>query len=244
MNSVTSKDGTRIAFERSGEGSPVILISAALSDRSGTAQLAALLAESFTVINYDRRGRGDSGDTPPYAVEREIEDIEALIDKAGGEAALFGSSAGAVLALEAANRLPTKVTEVALYEPPFVIDDSRPRVPEDYVEHVARLVEADRRGDAVEYFMTEAVGVPAEFVAQMKAAPMWAGMEELAHTLAYDGRVVEGTQTGKPLPTGRWDGISSPTLVLSGGNSEAYFHDAARALADLLPEAQHRSTAL
>lgn len=179
---VTSKDGTNIAFERLGEGVPVILVAAALSDRSGTAQLAALLAEDFTVLNYDRRGRGGSGNTPPYAVEREVEDIEALIDEAGGKAALFGSSSGAVLALEAANRLPTKVTKVVLYEPPFVIDNSRPRVPENYVEHVTEMVASDRRGGAVEYFMTEAIGVPAEFVAQMKAAPMWADMEALAHT--------------------------------------------------------------
>lgn len=240
MDTVTSKDGTTIAFEHLGDGAPVILIASALADRSGTAQLAVLLAESFTVLNYDRRGRGESGNTPPYAVAREVEDIEALIDAAGGKAALFGSSSGAVLALEAANRFPNKVTKIVLYEPPFVIDDSRPRVPENYVEHVTQLVEADRRGDAVEYFMTEAVGVPAEFVTQMKNAPMWADMEALAHTLAYDGSVVEGTQTGKPLPSGRWDKVTSPALVLSGGNSEAYFQAAGRALANLLPEAQHR----
>lgn len=237
---VTSKDGTAIAFEQSGKGPPVILIASALADRSGTAPLAALLAADLTVLNYDRRGRGSSGDTPPYAVAREVEDIEALIDAAGGKAALFGSSSGAVLALEAANRLPTKVTKVVVYEPPFVIDEGRPRVPENYVEHVTRLVEADLRGDAVEYFMTEAVGVPGEFVAGMKTAPMWADMEVLAHTLAYDGLIVQGTQTGKPLPTGRWAEITSPTLVLSGENSEVYVHEAGRALADLFPEARHR----
>jgi pimeloyl-ACP methyl ester carboxylesterase len=146
MKKVRSKDGTTIAFDQSGQGPAIILVAAALSNRLVTTQLAALLAPHFTVINYDRRGRGDSGDTQPYAVEREIEDIEALIDEAGGSAFVFGHSSGAVLALEATGKLPTRIKKQALYEPPFIVDDSRPPVPEDFATHVAELVSAGAAG--------------------------------------------------------------------------------------------------
>lgn len=241
VKSVTSKDGTAIAYEQSGEGPVVILVAGALSGRSSGTRLAALLAPHFTVINYDRRGRGDSGDTQPYAVEREVEDIEALIDEAGGSAFVFGSSSGAVLALEAASKLPAKVKKAALFEPPFVVVDSRPRVPADFVKHVTELVSSGRRSQAVEYFMIDAVGVPAEFVAQMKQAPMWPGMEKLAHTLAYDGAVMGDTQAGKPLPARRWASATMPVLVMDGGNSDAWLQHSAQALADILPNAKYRT---
>ena len=237
---VTSKDGTRIGFDRTGEGPVLVLVAGALSDRSSTTRLAALLSERSTVINYDRRGRGESTDTLPYAVEREVEDIEALIDAAGGSASVFGHSSGAVLALEAAARLPAKVRKQVLFEPPFVVDDSRPRVPEDFVAHIDELIAAGKRGDAVAYFMTDAVGVPAEFVDGMKKSPMWAAMERTAHTLAYDGRLMGDTQAGKPLPAERWKTAKAPALVLSGGASEPWLHAAAEALAALLPDAEHR----
>lgn len=254
MEKVTSKDGTTIAFDRAGEGPALILVGGALSNRSHpvVGQLAALLAPHFTVFSCDRRGRGDSGDTPPYAVQREVEDIEALIDEGDGPAFMYGVSSGAVLALEAAGRLPKKVKKLALYEPPFIIDDSRPPVPEDYVEQLDEAIAAGRPGDAVEIFMTQALLIPAEFIAQMRTAPAgkvsdegtqppeWAEMEEVAHTLAYDGRVMGDTMSGKPLPAGRWRSVTSPTLVLTGGNSEAFFHDGAKALVDSLPEARHR----
>src|SRR5438093_2753782 len=131
MNKVTSKDGTSIAFDRLGEGPPVILVCGGSVDRMSNAGVAALLAPHFTVFNYDRRGRGDSGDTAPYAVAREVEDIDALVDEAGGSAFLYGSSSGAVLALEAARKLSTRITKLALWEPPFILDDSRPRPPAD-----------------------------------------------------------------------------------------------------------------
>lgn len=241
MRAVTSKDGTLIAFDQSGQGPVVILVSGALGVRSHPmfTQLTAQLAPYFTVFNYDRRGRGDSGDTPPYAVEREIEDIEALIDEAGGATSVYGISSGAALALEAANKLPTKIKKLALYEPPFIVDGSRPPLPEDYVEQINQRIAEGRRGDAVALFM-KVVGVPDEFLASMRTTPMWTEMEKVAHTLAYDGTIMGDTQSGKPLPTNRWTSVTSPTLVIVGGASEAFFQHGTRALVDILPNAQHR----
>ena len=161
-------------------------------------------------------------------------------DAAGGSACVFGHSSGAVLALEAATRLPAKVRKQVLFEPPFVVDDSRPRVPADFVAYVTELVAAGQRGDAVAYFMTDAVGVPREFVDGMKKSPMWAEMERSAHTLVYDGTLMGDTQAGKPLPAARWATAKAPALVLSGGASDAWLHAAAEALAALLPDAEHR----
>ncbi len=209
-------------------------------------QLAELLSKHFTVLNYDRRGRGDSSDTPPYAVEREAEDIEAVIDAAGGSAFVYGISSGAVLALEAASRLPTKVKKLALYEPPFILDDSRPPLPKDYVAQLDAAIAADKRGDAVEIFMTKALGIPEEYLAPMRADPSWAETEAVAHTIAYDGTIMGDTMSGKPLPTARtkqWAKATMPTLVMDGGNSEAFFHTAAQALVDVLPNAQHQTLA-
>lgn len=242
MQTVTSKDGTEIAYDRSGEGQPVILVAGALGDRSHPimAQLAERLAPHFTVFNYDRRGKGDSGDTPPYAVEREIEDIEALIGEAGGSAFLYGLSSGAVLALEAANKLPTKVKKLALYEPPFIVDDSRPPMPGNYVQQVNEMVAGGRRGDAVALFM-KVVGVPEEWIPQMREMPMWPGMEKVAHTLAYDGTIMGDNQSGKPLPPNQWASATSPTLVIVGGESEPFFQNGTQALVDVLPNAQRRT---
>ncbi len=257
MKTVTSKDGTTIAFDRSGKGPALILVSGALGVRSPypmSRQLPELLSQYFTVIDYDRRGRGDSGDTLPYAVQREVEDIEVLIDTAGGSAFLYGLSSGAVLALEAASKLPKKVKKLALYEPPFIINDSRPPVPKDYVEQLNAAIAAGRPGDAVEIFMTKALLIPPGFVAQMRNAPMsqsfgddagmkppeWADMEKVAHTLAYDGMVMGDTMSGKPLQPKKWFTNTAPTLVITGGNSDAFFHDGAKALVSDLPQAQHR----
>ncbi len=235
---VTSRDGTTIAYDRSGDGPVIILISGALGNRFGS-PLVDLLAQHFTVINYSRRGRGESGDTPPYAVEREIEDIAALIEVAGGAAYLYGISSGAGLALEVASALPDKVAKLALYEPPFIVDDSRPPLPSDYVAHLNDLIAAGRRSDAVEYFMTAAIRLPDEWLIPMKNSPMWADMERVAHTLAYDGTIMGDNMSGKPLPTGRWETATMPTLVLYGGASESFFGTAAQSLAALLPDARH-----
>jgi pimeloyl-ACP methyl ester carboxylesterase len=271
MRTVTSKDGTTIAFDQAGEGHPLILVGGALSYRefSGAEELVERLAGHFTVINYDRRGRGDSSDTPPYAVEREVEDIEALIDGAGGSAYLYGISSGAVLALEAAARLPGKVKGLLMYEPPFIVDNSRPPVAPDYVDLLNEATAAGRPGDAVEIFMTKALLIPAEFIPMMKGTPVpagsgptpaddwpvpegddapmqppaWEDMEKVGHTLVYDAAVMGDTMSGKPLPNervARWAAATMPTLVMSGGKSEAFFHSAATSLVEVLPNAKYR----
>jgi len=256
MRTVASKDGTTIAFDQLGDGPAAILVTGALGTRSHAMpdSLAHSLSKRFTAIEYDRRGRGDSGDTLPYAVQREIEDIEAMIDAAGGSAFLFGNSSGAILALEAARVLPNKVKKLALYEPPFIIDDSRPPLPKDYVEQLNTAIAAGRPGDAVEIFMTKALLIPPEFVTMMRTAPMsqtfdddtgakppeWADMEKVAHTLAYDGMIVKDFLAGKPLPPKRWASFTAPTLVIVGGNSEPFFHDGAQALVNHMPNAQRR----
>src|ERR671937_2228400 len=172
VRQVRSKDGTTIAFDQPGDGPSIILVGGAMSTRSASVPLAALLAPHFTVFAYDRRGRGASGDTAPYAVEREVDDLDALISAAGGSAFVFGHSSGAVLALEAAAR-GLAITKLALYEPPFIVDDSRPPLPKDYVAHLTELVSSGRRGEAVAYFMTTRVGLPVDAVAQMCHDPMW-----------------------------------------------------------------------
>src|SRR5215813_15406322 len=155
MNTVTSKDGTTIAFDRLGAGPPVILVSGGSVDRSSNAPLAALLAERFTAFNYDRRGRGPSGDTPPYAVAREIEDIDAVVEAAGGAAFLYGSSSGAALALEAAHQVPPgRITKLALWEPPY-IPEGFPRPPADTPKIFADLVAQGKRSDAVAFFVAK-----------------------------------------------------------------------------------------
>src|SRR6478736_10199853 len=189
LQTVTSADGTTIAYDKLGSGPAVVLVCGGSVDRMSNAGLAGVLASDFTVYNFDRRGRGDSGDTLPYAIDREIEDIAAVIDAAGGTAYLYGTSSGAALAFEAARALPGKVTKVALWEPPY-IDDPAARPPADTVETYERLVAEGRRSDAVEYFTAKVVGLPPEFVAFAKTQPFWAAQEKIAHTLAYDGRIM------------------------------------------------------
>lgn len=242
MRKVVSRDGTAIAFDKTGQGPTIILVAGALGDRSAAASLTPLLAPHFTVFAYDRRGRGDSGDTAPYAVKCEVEDIDALIKEAGGSAFVYGHSSGAVLALEAASR-GLAITRLALYEPPFIVDNSHPPLPKDYVARLNELVVTGRRGDAVELFMIAAVGVPADIIAQMKLSPMWAGMEKVAHTLAYDGIIMGNNMAGHALQAKQWASATMPTLVLDGGASPAWAHSAAQALTDALPNAQRRTLA-
>lgn len=242
MDKLTSSDGTSIAFDRSGDGPALILVDGALCYRASgpNGPLAEQLAPHFTVYTYDRRSRGDSGDTPPYAVEREVEDIEALIDHAGGSAFLYGISSGAALALEAANRgLP--IEKLALYEAPFVVDDSRPPVPSDYPRRLADLVASDRRAEAIRLFMREGVRVPAIFVAMMRVMPAWPKLKSVAHTLPYDTAIMGDLQRGNPLPAGGWDSVKAPTLVVAGGKSPAWMRHGMEQLAEVLPNARHRT---
>ena len=240
-STVQSKDGTSIAYEKSGKGPPLILVSGALSSRADGARLASLLAPSFTVVNYDRRGRGDSGDAKTYAVAREIEDIAALVEQCGGSASLFGSSSGAVLALEAANALGAKIPAQVLFEPPFIADASRPPIPADFTKRIAEMVAADRRDEAVSVFMVEAVGVPEAMVGKMKAAPMWAKMEKLAHTLPYDLAIMAGLQSGNALPANRWKSVTARALVVDGEKSDAFLRSAAQRLSEVLPTSKRRT---
>ena len=234
MNKVHSRDGTTIAFDRLGDGPPAILVSGGSVDRMANAPLAELLAEHFTVFNYDRRGRGDSGDTAPYTVEREVEDLDAVIDAAGGSASVYGTSSGGALALEAAAS-GLAVTKLALWEVPFSLDESR-RPPADTARTYTELVAAGRRGDAVEYFMSKVVGLPPEFVAEARNAPWWAAQEALAHTLAYDATIMGDYS----LPTERAAAVTAPTLVMAGGASFPFMRETARALAEVIPGGQHR----
>jgi pimeloyl-ACP methyl ester carboxylesterase len=238
---VFSKDGTAIAFDRIGYGPPVILIDGALCYRGmgQSGQLADLLAQHFTVFTYDRRGRGASGDTAPYAVEREVEDIAALLGEAGGSAFVWGTSSGAVLALEAANRL-SGIKKVALYEAPFIVDDTRPTT-EDGWDRISGAVAADRRSDAVKLFL-KLVGVPNFVRALMPLMiPMWLKLKAVAHTLPYDGAVVRNNQRGKPLPASRWESVTIPALVMDGENSPAWMRHANRSLASVLPNARYQT---
>jgi len=237
MNTVTSKDGTTIAFETTGDGPPLVIVGGALNDRHAAATQAGLLAPNFIVVTYDRRGRGDSGDTPPYAVEREVEDLEALVEEAGGTAFALGHSSGAVLALEAAAATPG-IRKLVLYEPPFIVDDSRPPLPDDYVQHLDELVANGRRAEAVEYFMTVGVGVPAGAIPSMKDSPFWPSLEAIAHTISYDGRVMGDNMAGKPLSSDRWSTVTNPALVIDGGASPPSLRNAVRALVDVLPNAK------
>jgi pimeloyl-ACP methyl ester carboxylesterase len=238
-----SKDGTTIAYEQHGSGPPIILIPGALCDRATgpNKALAKRLAEDFTVIVYDRRGRGESGDTQPYGVEREVEDIEALIDVAGGSAQLYGISSGGALALDAAARLPDKVTQVAVYEIPCVVDDSGPAVPDACLDRLDELLAAERRGAAVKLFMRDIVRVPSILVAAMPLFPGWSKNKAHAHTLAYEMAIMRDTQRGEPVPSDRWPSVTVPTLVASGGKSPAWMRRAANDLVDVLPNARHQT---
>jgi pimeloyl-ACP methyl ester carboxylesterase len=244
QKNATSKDGTIITYEQTGKGPAVILVAAALADRGGARRLAGHLAEHFTVINYDRRGRGKSTDTQPYAAQREVEDIETLIDASGRPAFLFGSSSGSVLALDAASKLGAKVKRLFIYEPPFIVDGSRPPMPDELMKEITDLTSAGRRNDAVKLFFAKGMGIPGPAVNLMRLfMPGWSKMADMAHTLRYDLTILAGTQTGKPLPPERWAADTAPTLVAVGSRSEAFFHHGAQALAGILPNAQYRSLA-
>jgi hypothetical protein len=233
METVTSADGTTIAFDQIGAGPPLVLVAGASCDRAVDARIADALAAHFTVLNYDRRGRGDSTDTLPYAVEREIEDLEILLAASGGSAVVVGLSSGAVLAAHAAAAgLP--VGHLVMGEPPFRLDAPARRAAREYAERTKTLLEEGRRGDALELFMT-VVGLPAEAIAGMRQSPYWALGERLAPTLAYDAAVVDDGR----IPGERFAAITAPTAVLTGGASPDWFRAAGRATAAAIPGATY-----
>lgn len=237
-----SADGTPIAYERSGQGPALILVDGALCSRAfgPMPKLAPLLAPHFTVFMYDRRGRGESGDTRPYAREREVEDIAALIREAGEPAFLLGLSSGAALALEAAAG-GLEVRKVAAYEPPYVnVDAPRREGEADHERELKSRIADGNRGGAVKYFMRSMVGVPGPAVVIMRLMPwIWHKLEAVAHTLPYDAAVMSGFR----VPVDRLATIRIPTLVMNGSKSDVRLQRATRAVADAIPGAQHRTLA-
>jgi pimeloyl-ACP methyl ester carboxylesterase len=241
MSTVTSRDGTPIAYETLGGGLPLILVDGAMCHRGmgPMPSLAKRLVEHFTVVVYDRRGRGNSGDTLPWSVEREVEDLAALIAAVGGSARVLGISSGAVLALEAAARnLP--ITKLAMYEPPFIVDDTRAPVADDFVPGLHRLLAEGNRDEVVKRFM-RMVGMPELFILLMRFLPNWRKLTAVAHTVPYDLTIMRGTQAGKPLPRDRWSALRAPNLVLDGGKSPVWMRHGCQALAKLLPRSSYRT---
>jgi pimeloyl-ACP methyl ester carboxylesterase len=239
VQKVISKDGTAIAFERSGKGPAIILVDGALCSRSfgPSPKLAPVLSKHFTVFTYDRRGRGDSGDTAPYSKEREVEDIDALIRQAGGSAFVMGLSSGAALGLLAAAG-GLNITKLALYEPPFMVSNEGRKPPADHEARLEELVYRDRRGDAVRFFMKDVVGMPAVFAAAMPLMfPIWSKLKAVAHTLPYDAAVMGDYA----LPTERIASITMPLLVMDGEKSDVRLRHSVRAVADALPNAERQT---
>jgi len=241
MSTVRSADGTTIAYTRAGQGPPLILVDGALCSRSfgPMPKLAGQLTAHFTVYTYDRRGRGDSGDTQPYVPDREVEDLEALVAVAGGSVYLHGTSSGAALALEAAKH-NRSIAKLALYEPPFIVDDTRAPMPDDWLPRLKQLVADNQPGDAVKMFM-RFVGTPAVFTAVMPFTPVWGKLKAAAPTLPYDLTIVHDHQLGTPLMPEEWAAVKVPTLVAAGGKSPAWMTNGTRALAGSLPDATYRT---
>ncbi|MBW8816902.1 MAG: alpha/beta hydrolase [Streptomyces sp.] len=230
-----SRDGTPIAYERTGHGPAVILVSGAMSTGGTVAPLAVPLSERFEVLVYDRRGRGASGDTAPYAVAREVEDLAALIEAAGGEACLCGISSGGALVLEAAaSGLP--VRRVAVYETPYAdFLDGGAEHNAEYTEKLTAALAEGRRGDAVELFL-RLTGMGEEMIQGARQSPMWPGMEAVAPTLAYDNSVMAGGL----VPRERLASITVPLLAVAGGASPEWMREGTRAVAEAAPKGSYR----
>jgi len=224
MPKVTSKDGTVIGYDKKGQGPLLILVLGALNRKSQGKKLTELLSDRFTVISYDRRGRGDSTDTVPYSTTKEVEDIEALIDALDSNAYLYGHSSGCVLALMAAIELGVKVRGLALYELPYNADIYAQKVSQGYREELARLLSSDERGKAVALFV-RSVGVTDKQIAAMERLPMWKGLTAMAHTLAYDT-----IELMEQYPALDIKSIDAKTLVLFGTDSPAFMGDTAKKL--------------
>lgn len=242
MPAVTSRDRTAIAYDRQGVGPALIVVDGALTTRTSDSksQLVELLSPRFTVYTYDRRGRGDSGDTPPYAVQREVEDVAAVISEAGGAAALYGHSSGACLALEAALALgPGTVSSLAMYEAPY---DDDPAIHAPWQRYLADLTAAlaeGRTGDAAALFMAF-VGTPRKQIDLMRRAPFWPGIEAVAPTLAYDAALLGAD---KSVPVDRASEIAVPTLVMHGAAGAPFMGETARTLHKAIPGAELRTLA-
>ena len=237
MAQVVSKDGTKIVYDKVGQGPAAVFVEGATATRSSFVELANLLAPHFTVYFYDRRGRGDSSDTLPYSVEKEIEDIEVLIDEAGGKAYLYGISSGGALALEAASKLGNKVKRLAIYEVPYDESEAGQAKWKEYKSTLSESLRAGKNGDAITAFM-KLVDVPDEMLAGMKQSPFWPEMEKVAPTLAYDAACLG---EDRKIPADRAQHLTVPTLVMDGGGSlESYpnMRASAEKLSRLIPNAE------
>jgi pimeloyl-ACP methyl ester carboxylesterase len=236
MEKVISRDGTTIAFDRLGNGPPIILVDGAFCSRKfgPVPKLAPILAQQFTVIAYDRRGRGDSGDTAPYSVEREIEDLEALIDAAGGSAYVWAMSSGAALAIRA-SASGLNIKKMALYEPPFMVGKTGHRPPVDHEAQLNRFISLGQRGDAAKFALRKIMGAPSIIVTIMQLTPVWSKLKALANTLPYDAAIMEDYS----LPTNLLASVAVPTLVNGGEKSPDFLRNAVRAVADTIPNARH-----
>jgi len=241
MPTVTSKDGTAIAYEISGDGTPLILVDGAMCYRdSGPMRpLAEALKDRFAVVTYDRRGRGQSSNTLPWSFDREIEDIEALLAAVGGSAFVYGCSSGGALALEAANRLPG-ITKLIAYEIPYIVDASRDPMTDQKLAQLDAFVAAGRRGDSVKLFM-RFVGVPGFVLFIMPFMGAWKKLTGIAHTLPYDLAMVGPYERGQPLPRDKWSGVRIPTLIMDGGKSPQWIRNAMKSLSAILPNARYRT---
>lgn len=245
MSTTVSKDGTVVGYDKTGSGPAVILIAGATQYRAidqQTPELARLLSEAgFTVINYDRRGRGESGDTLPYAVAREVEDIAALIEVAGGRASLYGASSGCALALEAAQS-GLLVEKLVLYEPPYVVDDSWAPPPRDYFEQLAGFRQRGDKAGALTYFFTASIHMPPDQVEGMKQSPFWAMLEPVGHTIEYDALCMgKEAIEGGLAETQRWNKVTQPVLVVDGDASFPFMAAAADVVAKVLANASRKT---
>ncbi|HEY1954171.1 MAG TPA: alpha/beta hydrolase [Polyangiaceae bacterium] len=241
MKTTKSEDGTTLAYDELGAGPPLVLVDGAFCRRAfgPMPALAAELAKSFTVFHYDRRGRGDSGDTKPYAVEREVEDLAAVVAKAtvGGAVFMYGISSGAALALRgAASGLPVK--KLVVYEPPFMLDGKATPNPPDFRAQIDAMLAEGKRGEAVKLFM-KVIGVPAAAIFFMRLMPnVWPKLRAVAHTLPYDFAVLGDSQTGKALPAElveKLESIDAKTLSMAGSKSPEWMHHAAKKVAETIP---------
>src|SRR5690606_6700723 len=238
----TSKDGTKIAYSKTGNGKPLILVDGAFCHRKFGAneKLPQYLSDNFTIYSYDRRGRSESGNTLPYSPQKEYADLQAGINEAGGNAYVYGISSGAALALEAANA-GVKMEKLALYEAPYITDNSRSPLPENYLKALTEFTEQGENGKAVKYFMRTGIGLPAFVVWMMQLMPAWKQMKQLAHTLPYETEIHGDTCPGKPVKKEKWSKVDIPTLVISSSKGAKWAQNSMQHLATVLPHAQHHT---
>lgn len=240
MQTVTSKDGTKIAYSKMGSGPALLLVDGALGyrDFGPSKSLAKLLQDKFTVYIYDRRGRGESGDTVPYSLQKEIDDIDALVDSVGEPVCLFGQSSGGVLVVEAASKLGAKkVRKMAIYETPLFVDNSHEPLPSEFMDRLHQNIAEGRNGAAVKQFM-RMVGVPGFALVIMPLLPMWGKLKKVAPTLAYDYGFMQPMLQGKPLSPKQWPGATMPTVAMVGGKSPTWMRNAVQQVAEVLPSSE------